>query len=571
MSGGADNPWLKCPACAAFLYRKRLDRNLKVCPDCDHHFRIGVADRLGLLLDPGSYVAHDDGVVSQDVLGFVDSKPYSERLAAARAKTGRDDAAEYGTGTVDGTPVVVAAMDFAFMGGSMGGAVGEIVTRAAEHARARRQPLLLITASGGARMQEGAISLMQMAKTSQALARLAEDGLLCVCLLTDPTFGGVTASYAVLGDILVAEPSALVGFAGPRVIEQTIRQQLPDGFQTAEFLVEHGMLDLVEHRESLRRTLARLLALHRPAPVLQLDPGDGDAPITDPDALSTRPAWDTVALARNSDRPTTLEYVGHLFDDFVELAGDRLYGQNASIVGGPAALDGQTVMLVGHQKGHTTADLVARNFGMPEPEGYRKALRLMRHAAKFGWPIVTLVDTPGAFPGLGAEQRGQAVAIARNIMEMTRLPVPIVVVVTGEGGSGGALALGVGDRVLMMANAYYSVISPEGCSAILWNNAADAPKAAEALRLDAASLLRLGVMDAVVPEPTGGAHTDHVATAANLRRALCDSLNELRRLSTDDLLRARYRRFRRFGTPGEQACLPQPAGLRPDRQIGRAR
>lgn len=555
-AAAAASQWLKCPACDAFVYVKRLQRNLGVCPECSHHFRMSVTDRLAQLLDADSFAQRDADIEGADPLGFVDSKPYTERLQKARHKTGRPDAAVYGRGTIGGLEVVVTAMDFGFMGGSMGGAVGEIVTRAAEEALESRTPLLIIAASGGARMQEGCVSLMQLAKTSQALGRLGEAGVLSACLLTDPTFGGVTASFAMLGDVLIAEPGALVGFAGPQVIEQTIRQQLPDGFQTAGFLLEHGMLDLVVPRENLRHALTKMLRLHAAQAPATLPTGHGAPPLTDPDALADRPAWDVVMMAREIGRPTTLEYAGFVFDDFQELHGDRLYGENPSIVGGVASLEGLSVMLIGHQKGHDTGELVTRNFGMPEPEGYRKALRLMQHAAKFGMPIVTLVDTPGAFPGLGAEERGQAVAIARNIMEMARLPVPIVVVVTGEGGSGGALALAVGDRVLMMENAYYSVISPEGCSVILWSNAAAAPQAAQALRVRAPDLLRLRVMDGVVPEPEGGAPKDPVATAANLKEALVTSLNELLPLAPDALVEQRYQRFRMFGTPGEQPLLP---------------
>ncbi len=550
--------WVKCPSCDAFLYVRRLERNLKVCPECNHHFRLGVGERLAQLLDEGSLVDASGDVESVDALGFVDSKPYPARLEEARRRTGRRDAALFGRATIAGLPVVVAAMDFAFMGGSMGGAVGEIVTRAAELALADRTPLLIVSASGGARMQEGCISLMQLAKTSQALALLDEAGVLCVCLLTDPTFGGVTASFAMLGDVLVAEPNALVGFAGPQVIEQTIHQTLPPGFQTAEFLLEHGMLDLVEPRQSLRQALSKLLGFHQGQRPDRLPTGTGAPPITDPERLEVRPAWEVVALARDIGRPTTLEYAGYLCDDFQELDGDRLYRQNASIVGGLARIDGLPVMLIGHQKGHTTGEMVARNFGMPEPEGYRKALRLMHHAAKFGMPIVTLVDTPGAYPGLGAEERGQAVAIARSMMEMSRLPVPIVVVVTGEGGSGGALALAVGDRVLMMEHAYYSVISPEGCAVILWRDAAAAPTAAAALRVTAPDLLRLKVMDGVVGEPAGGAHTDPASTAANLKEAVVTALNDLLPLRPEELLDARYQRFRLFGTPGRQPALHRP-------------
>ncbi|GAB3656644.1 hypothetical protein GCM10027589_16300 [Actinocorallia lasiicapitis] len=549
--------WIKCPSCDSFLYLRRLERNLRVCSDCKHHFRLSATERLRQLLDQGAFEEHGLDVQTQDVLGFVDSKPYTTRLEAARYKTGRREAAVYGTGTIGGHAVVVAVMDFGFMGGSMGGAVGEIITRAAELSLHTRTPLLLITASGGARMQEGSVSLMQLAKTGQAIARLKEAGVLSICLLTDPTFGGVTASYAMLGDVLIAEPGALVGFAGPNIIEQTIRQKLPDGFQKAEFLLSHGMLDMVTPRDHLRPTLSKLLRMHADAE-LSVEPfqgEDGNEPITDPDALADRPAWDVVKLARDIGRPTLLEYAGYICEEFLQLSGDRLYAENSSIAGGLATIGGRTVMLIGHLKGHNTAELVANNFGMPEPEGYRKALRLMRYAARFGLPIVTLVDTPGAFPGLGAEERGQAVAIAESIMEMSRLPVPIVTVVTGEGGSGGALALASGDRVLMMENAYYSVISPEGCSVILWSSAAAAPAAAEALRVRAPDLLRLKVVDGVVPEPEGGAHTDHLTTAVNLRRALVDTLNDLLTRTPDRLLNERYQRFRLFGTPGEQPGL----------------
>lgn len=563
----ADPQWTKCPSCDAFLYIKRLRRNLSVCPECRYHFRLSAADRLAQILDDRELDERGTDIESVDVLGFVDAKPYADRLEQARRKTGRRDAASYGHGTIGGFPVVLAVMDFGFMGGSMGGAVGEVITRSAEEACQTRTPLVVVTASGGARMQEGCISLMQLAKTSAAFGLLREAGVLSICVQTDPTFGGVTASYATLGDVLVAESGALVGFAGPQVIEQTIKQRLPAGFQTAEFLLGHGMVDLVTHRENLRQTLTKVLRLNAARPGAPLAAGWGLPPVTEPERITARPAWDVVKLARDIARPTTLDYAGLVFDDFVELAGDRLYGDSPSIVGGLASLAGQAVMLIGHQKGHDTKELIARNFGMPEPEGYRKALRLMLQASRLGLPVITLVDTPGAFPGLEAEERGQAVAIAESILEMSRLPVPVVTVVTGEGGSGGALALAVGDRVLMLENAYYSVISPEGCSVILWSNAAAAPTAAQALRVRAKDLLELQVVDGVVPEPRDGAHTDTVATAANLKEALVTTLNELLKIDTHALLDARYRRFRWFGATAPDAGRV-PAGM-PARQASR--
>ena len=552
-----ETQWTRCPACEAFVYHKRLKRNLGVCPECNYHFRLAVRERLAQLLDAGSFSDLSDKLSPVDPLGFEDSKPYSARLEEAQRKTGNPEGVVYGTATIGGNPIVLAAMDFAFIGGSMGSGVGEGITRAAELALERREPLLVISASGGARMQEGCVSLMQLAKTSQAVARLNEEGVLFISLLTDPTYGGVSASFATLGDLLVSEPGSHIGFAGPKVIEQTIRQQLPDGFQTAGFLMDHGQLDLVEARETLRVSLRKIVDLHAMAgdKAGELPDVDGAAPITDPEQLPARDPWETVQLARHVDRPNTLEYASHIFDDFQELHGDRLYREDAAIVGGLAQLGGTTVMLIGHQKGHTTQEMVERNFGMPNPEGYRKALRLMRYAAKFGMPIVTLVDTPGAYPGLGAEERGQSIAIAESIMEMSRFRVPIVVIVTGEGGSGGALALGVGDRVMMMANSYYSVISPEGCSTILFKDAAQAPRAAAALRVTAPDLLRLKIMDAIVPEPDGGAHEDHLGAARNLKTAIVTSLRELVGMPPEELVAKRYERFRMFGTPDVQPVL----------------
>jgi acetyl-CoA carboxylase carboxyl transferase subunit beta len=367
----------------------------------------------------------------------------------------------------------------------------------------------------------------------------------------------------VLGDLLISEPGAFIGFAGRKVIEQTIRQKLPDAFQTAGFLLEHGMLDLVEPRENMRHVLRKILGMHRQAGSSNgLPVGGGEPPITDPAKIPERAAWDIVELARNLDRPNTLEYIGYIFDDFQELHGDRLFRDDPAIVGGLATLGNQTVVVIGHQKGHTTGEMVARNFGMANPEGYRKALRLMQYAAKFKMPVVTFVDTPGAYPGLGAEERGQSIAIARAIMDMSRLPVPIVTIVTGEGGSGGALGMAVGDRVLMMQNAYYSVITPEGCAVILWKSAADAPKAAVALHVTARDLLQLTIVDGVVPEPEGGAQQDPPTAAANLKTAIVSSLNELLSRSPGELLEARYARFRRFGTPGQQPVLAEMEGAR---------
>jgi len=290
-SSTADKPsrvpeglWVKCPDCAQILYNKDLDKNLSVCPKCGYHFRLSAAERLRSLLDEGRWTEHHVGLTSTDPLRFTDTKAYRDRLRVAEDTTGASDAVIVATGRLDGIDVVVAAMEYAFIGGSMGVVVGEKITRAVEQALAARQPLIIVSCSGGARMMEGALSLMQMAKICAALARLDRARLPYISILTDPTTGGVTASFAMLGDLNVAEPKALIGFAGPRVIEQTIRQKLPEGFQRSEFLLEHGMLDLIVDRRELKPMLARALRFLGAAPAPEPPPlavaaaGEADVP-----------------------------------------------------------------------------------------------------------------------------------------------------------------------------------------------------------------------------------------------------------------------------------------------------
>jgi acyl-CoA carboxylase subunit beta len=561
-----EKSWVHCTSCRTLLYRKRLRRNLHVCPECGDHQRLDALARIAQLADPDTFRPLARAAAQVDPLDFVDAKPYRDRLAAARSATGLAEAVVCGEASIGGHRTVLAVMDFRFLGGSLGAAVGELICAAAEHALDRRLPLIIVTASGGARMQEGALSLMQMATTSQAIAELREAGLLTISLITDPTYGGVAASFATNTDVVVAESGARLGFAGPRVIRQTIRQALPDGFQTADFLLRHGQVDMVIERRNLRSRLHRLLAVGHagrpaahPAPAAA-EPGPaGPVLVTDPDRFGAADAWQAVQSARNTDRPTTLDYLATAFDGFVQLHGDRLGADCPAIVAGFARLGGTQVAVVGHQKGHSTKDLLARNFGMPNPSGYRKAQRVMRLAAQLGLPVVTLIDTPGAYPGIEAEENGQAGAIAESILAMTGLRVPVVAVVTGEGGSGGALALAVADRVLMLENAVYSVISPEGCAAILWNDPTQSARAARALRITAPEQLRAGIADGIVPEPPAGAHRDPVGAAQLLRAALIESLQPLLGVPADRLVRERRQRFRRYGASAGPA-VPDPAG-----------
>ncbi len=538
--------WVICSGCQAMLYGKRLTRNLKVCPECGYHHLLSAGERIGQLLDDGSVELLEFSVSTEDVLSFVDTKPYLERLEQARRKTGLREGVVVAAGRIDDAPLVAAVMDFRFLGGSLGAAAGELITSAAEAALERRVPLLIVTASGGARMQEGPISLMQMAKTSQALARLDEAGIMTVALITDPTYGGVAASFGTQCDVIIAEPAARFGFAGRRVIEQTIGHALPEGFQTAEFLRERGLIDMIKPRPALRAALRKVLPA-APSPSVGSPPETGDVLVREVGTLAKVDSWKAVQRARDLDRPTTLDYIERAFRDFEELHGDRIGGECRGIVGGIAKLGDRSIVVIGHQRGHTASELTARNYGMPSPAGYRKAARLMRLAGKLGLPIVTFVDTPGAYPGVEAEEQGQAGAISHCISLMTSLPVPVVAVIIGEGGSGGALALAVADEVLINEHGVYSVISPEGCASILWNDASMAPTAADALKVDARNLLHMGVVDGIIGEPEGGSQADHQEAARRVARVLEAGLHRLAAMDAADLVLTRRERFRSFG------------------------
>jgi acyl-CoA carboxylase subunit beta len=568
--------WVACPRCRSAQSSARLRRTMRTCPLCGMHQRLTLAERIDTIADPGSFAELDAGLAPVDPLGFTDSKPYPQRLAAAAAKTGHPDAAVYGTATVGELPVVLCVLDFAFMGGSMGSVVGEKVSRAAELALARRVPLITCSSSGGARMQEGIFSLLQMAKTAAVLRRLADSRVPHVSVLADPVYGGVMASFATIADVIIAEPGARAGFAGPQVIEQTIRQTLPEGFQTAEFLARHGHIDAVVPRPELRSTLARIARFHAAAergarladaadePVAgRQDPAGPVVAGADPETGTEPDAWQVVQRARHPRRPLADDYLTALFDSFVELGGDRCSGDDPAVVGGLARFGGAPVVVLAHRKGRGTTESIARNFGMPHPAGYRKSRRLMEYAERYGVPLVMLVDTPGAYPGLLAEQENQSGAISANLATLAGLRVPVVAAVLGEGGSGGALALGVCDRLLMLANATLSVISPEGCATILFGDAGQAPGAARALRLTAAELARDGIVDEVLPEPAGGAHEDPHGTYEVLRGALRRHLGELLERPVEVVLKERYRRLRAVGSLRDPAEQAEQAGLSP--------
>lgn len=556
----------KCGGCGRMIYEKDLKDSYYCCPHCGKYFRISPAVRIKMVADAGSFFEWDRDIPQTNPLQFPE---YEEKLQEQQEKTGLSDAVVTGEADIRGKHTALGVMSPDFMLGSMGTVVGERITRMVERATDRRLPVILFCCSGGARMQEGICSLMQMAKITQALKRHHKAGLPYITVLTDPTMGGVTASFAMLGDVILAEPGAMIGFAGARVIRQTIGQKLPEGFQSAEFLQKHGFVDRIVKREHMRKNLSFLLEAflysksagkkpHCPQGLCRMENkafgtaekscGSGKKEREGQSYNDTKEirqdAWRRVCEARSLKRPAALDYIHEIFDHFLELRGDRYFGDDRAVIGGVARLEGRYVMVIGQQKGRSLAENKHRNFGMPSPEGYRKSLRLIKLAEKFCLPVLLLVDTPGAFCGIEAEERGQGEAIARNLFELADLKVPVLSLILGEGGSGGALALAVANQVWMMENAVYSVLSPEGFAAILWKDGKRVQEAAQVMKITARDMLERKIIDRILPEeePADREHMDGLA--ARVKEEILIFLQKYEKKTPQELTEERYRRFR---------------------------
>lgn len=545
--------WLKCPKCGEVVYRDDVKAHGYVCPKCEGYFRIGTRTRIRMVADTGTFQEWFTDLETENPLEY---PGYEEKIADLQEKTKLHEAVTVGKCMVNGLETVLGVCDARFLMGSMGYVVGEKITRAFERATEEKLPVVLFTSSGGARMQEGIVSLMQMAKTSAAIRKHSEAGLFYLPVLTDPTTGGVTASFAMLGDVILAEPGALIGFAGPRVIAQTIGQKLPEGFQRAEFLVEKGIIDGVVERQELKETVWKLLNIHQDA-LQYIHYGDTQNVENLPEIWNSRgkaagcdkkelTAWERVEISRSKERPTTLSYVQQVFDDFLELHGDRSFRDDGAVIGGIAMFGGQPVTVIGQQKGKNVKENIYRNFGMASPEGYRKALRLMKQAEKFGRPVVTFVDTPGAACGIEAEERGQGEAIARNLLEMSGIQTPMVSILIGEGGSGGALGLAVTDEVWMMENATYSILSPEGFASILWKDGKRAKEASEVMKITAKDLKKLQIIEKVIREPEPANEENLPEIAEEIREDLDGFLRKSCQKTREQIVEERYERFRRM-------------------------
>lgn len=567
----------RCNKCGKGIFTEDYKKNLYICPKCGGYLRMPAQKRIEFLTEADSFEEWDTGLSTENPLHMIG---YPDKIKALQDKTKLDEAVITGKARIGENEVALMVMDGRFLMASMGEVVGEKIARGVERATKEKLPVIIFTCSGGARMQEGMTSLMQMAKTSAALKRHSDAGLLYITVLTDPTTGGVTASFAMLGDIILAEPKALIGFAGPRVIEQTIHKKLPKGFQRSEFLLKHGFIDKIVERKDMKTVLEQILTMHRLTTKhsgivkntgavseinTDLNTVNPSSKREDVQAVSNKnagksrkqklslaqkkrvgekTAWERVLTSREKDRPVGEDYIYGLFEEFIEFHGDRNFGDDAAICGGIAYFQGKPVTVIAQMKGKSTAENIARNFGMPEPEGYRKALRLMKQAEKFHRPIICFVDTPGAFCGMEAEERGQGEAIARNLYEMSALKTPILSVLIGEGGSGGALAMAVADEVWILENAVYSILSPEGYAAILWKDGSQAARAAKAMKLTSYDLYKAGFVEKIIPEPEVYTLDSIINVFDNLEENISVFLKNSKSMTEEERVEQRYQRFR---------------------------
>ena len=567
----------RCNKCGKGIFTEDYKKNLYICPKCGGYLRMPAQKRIEFLTEADSFEEWDTGLSTENPLHMIG---YPDKIKALQDKTKLDEAVVTGKARIGENEVALMVMDGRFLMASMGEVVGEKIARGVERATKEKLPVIIFTCSGGARMQEGMTSLMQMAKTSAALKRHSDAGLLYITVLTDPTTGGVTASFAMLGDIILAEPKALIGFAGPRVIEQTIHKKLPKGFQRSEFLLKHGFIDKIVERKDMKTVLEQILTMHRlTTKKSEITKNTGAVSEINTDLNTVNPsskredvqavsnknagksrkqklslaqkkragektAWERVLTSREKDRPVGEDYIYGLFEEFIEFHGDRNFGDDAAICGGIAYFQGKPVTVIAQMKGKSTAENIARNFGMPEPEGYRKALRLMKQAEKFHRPIICFVDTPGAFCGMEAEERGQGEAIARNLYEMSALKTPILSVLIGEGGSGGALAMAVADEVWILENAVYSILSPEGYAAILWKDGSQAARAAKAMKLTSYDLYKAGFVEKIIPEPEVYTLDSIINVFDNLEENISVFLKNSKSMTEEERVEQRYQRFR---------------------------
>ncbi len=519
----------------------------RVCPFCRFHYTVTARQRIDLLADKGTFKESYKYISSMEPLSFSRRSRYRKFFSQDQNRTGLTEAAVTGVCRIGDTETMLIVLDFGFMGGTMGSVVGEKVSMAFENAARRGIPAVAVVSGGGVRIQEGVLSLMQMAKTVTAANRLRDEEVPFVVVLANPSTGQAYASFANLADVILAEPGSLIGLSPLRTLREVSKMPLPLDAHTAEAHVGHGLLDNVVDRENLRLRISSLLEIltsHKHGKSNHkhlLKSGPVECEAVEP--------WEAVTAARNSERPLAIAYFRSMMDPFIELRGDRLNSDDRSIIAGLGFMDGQPMAVIGQQR----RQLVEGERYHVFPDGLRKAQRVIDLACRFKLPLVTLIDTQGADPGLEAEEQGIGNAIARTLSSMLTVPTPMVSVVIGEGGSEGALALSLSDRILIQQYAVYSPMSVNHTIGNAHHDHTLDREAAEALMLTAYDCQELGIADEIVPEPEGGAHVDPREAASVLQNAILTNIAHLARMSEGKLLKKRYHKFRRMGEGSEHS------------------
>ena len=513
----------------------------RVCPFCRFHYTVTARERIELLVDKETFRENYKYVKTVEPLSFSRRNRYRKFLEQDQNRTGLTEAAVAGKCRIGDVETMLIVLDFGFMGGTMGSVVGEKVSMAFENAARRGIPAVAVVSGGGVRIQEGVLSLMQMAKTVTAANRLRDEEVPLIVVLANPSTGQAYASFANLADVILAEPGSLIGLSPLRTLREVSKMPLPLDAHTAEAHVGHGLLDNVVDRENLQPRIASILQI-----LTAQKPGKSNHKNllkSEPEECDEVEPWEAMTVARNLERPQASSYFRSILDPFIELRGDRLNSDDRSVVTGIGFMDGLAVAVIGQQR----RTLVEGERYHVFPDGLRKAQRLIDLASRFKLPLVTLIDTQGADPGLEAEEQGIGNAIARTLSSMLTVPTPMVSVVIGEGGSEGALALGLSDRILMQQFAIYSPISVNHTLGAAHHDHMLDREAAEALMLTAHDCLELGIADEVVPEPDGGSHVDPHEASTVLQTAILTNLFQLSKMSEGKLLKKRYKKFRRMG------------------------
>jgi acetyl-CoA carboxylase carboxyl transferase subunit beta len=537
-----------CLVCGANLSESAIYRRLRVCSACGHHFTISARRRIASIADDGTFKETSKWIQSLDPLEFSPRISYRVRLVQDQTRTGLSEAAVTGICAIGGTPVVIIVLDSSFLGGSMGVVVGEKVTLALELAARKKMPCVAMVTSGGARIQEGVLSLMQMAKTTLAARALRDKGQPFIVLLSNPATGQVLGSFASMADIIFSEPGAHIGFA-PLGDLREVEGDLVDVEHVAEAYLERGHIDAIIQREHIKYELASILDLLSPEFRLTSSRRfKADRP-----RIRPREAWEMVKLARRPDRPRARYYIDKIFANFFELHGDRVYSDDTSVIIGLARLGGQSIVVIAQQKPpEDETETGTFRPGAITPGGFGKASRGVILAETFNLPVITFVDTPGPRLGIDMEQRGLASAISKMIDQMGRARIPTLSVLIGEGGSEAALAFGLADRVLMLENAIYTPIAPERGAQSEMGDREKASDVARALKLTSLDCVDMETVDGIVPEPVQGAHSSPNEAARLLKRSLMRELSDLTNTNTNTLIRRRRKRFRNVGEYGSR-------------------